>query len=248
VPRKSRGTENERAADGRRIYSLGDVARYAEVPRPQAQYWLKHRLIVPDYEAGGGPGKYHGFTFRNLVEFEVARRLSWVGISIDVIRAALASMRLWDPDDWYAEMPRMRSAIDKALAKKKRPPTKVEALKWFDQHEGALDLTDPALLADLHRNSVAAGLYAEEEDESRLPEAMQRELALWRRFKDPSTRAADGPPVVLRCFHAAAGLVFSDTVLSRDIGPVPWVLLNLTSVFEHLESATSDHWNNQGVV
>ena len=95
MPRKSRGTENERAADGRRIYSLGDVTRYTTVPRPQAQYWLKHRLIVPDYVAAGGAGKYHGFTFRNLVEFEVARRLTWLGLSIPVMKEGLWRCAWW---------------------------------------------------------------------------------------------------------------------------------------------------------
>ena len=79
MSRQRRGESNERAPDGRRIYSLGDVSAYTQVKRPQAQYWLKHRLIVPDYEASGGPGTYHGFTFRNLIEFAIAKSLAEIG-------------------------------------------------------------------------------------------------------------------------------------------------------------------------
>jgi hypothetical protein len=246
MPRQSRGTQADRAPDGRRIYSLGDVTKYTDVKRPQAQYWLKHRLIVPDYKAGGGPGKYHGFTFRNLVEFDVARRLSWIGASLDFMGTVLERLRLADPDDWYELMPRLDDEIEAVLKKKKRRPTKKQALAWLDAHGGHLDFKDPKVAAEFSRHATASGLYKEDPP---LSEDQQHKLTLWRQFKDPATRVKDGPPVLL-CFPM--GMVYGgirevETFGFFQDGNFPTVSLNLTVIFEQLESVTGDHWNNLGV-
>src|SRR5215203_5337237 len=115
MPRQKRRAANDMAHDGRRLYSLGDVTALTQVPRPQAQYWLKHLVIVPDHKSDGGPGKYHGFTFRNLIEFEIARRLSWLGLSLEALKGALESLRLEDPADWYTRMPRLHADVQQVL-------------------------------------------------------------------------------------------------------------------------------------
>ena len=158
MPRGRRGA-TERAPDGRRIYSLGDVGRYADVPRPQAQDRLKHRVIVPDYESSGGPGQYHGFTFRNLVEFAVAKRLSEFGATIDVMKDAMQELRM-DSDDRDSAMPRMRRAI--ASVPKRKRPTKKKAVAWIDEQVrkggvGSGDLQIPKRVADFNRNAAASG-------------------------------------------------------------------------------------------
>lgn len=246
MPRTSRGSADDRAADGRRIYSLGDVGKFTGVKRPQAQYWVKKLVVVPDYPAGGGTGNYNGFTFRNLVEFSIARNAE--GLPIDDLKGALSSLRSVDDDDWYDEMPRMRQATA-ALPRPANPPTRAEAIEWFTRQErkggiGSGDYGDPKWHAE-------AALYLPLVGSPKFPREylarMKRELAQWRRFKNPAKRDPK-TTVVLTCRNRTGFLVFDPEELYDGLrrGLPSLLAINLSVIFAALEKATGDHWNNTG--
>jgi hypothetical protein len=242
MPRRKHRADGDRAADGRRLYSLGDVVEVTGITAPQGRYWVRTRLIPADYP-GAGQGNFSGFTFRNLVEFEICHRLSSIATDTRVMQEALSSLRAADEDDWYSNMPRMAAAID--AVPKKRKPTKKAALRWLDERLGSLkgsDFTDPELTVDVDRYFEAAGLeYPSPSDTEEQREA--EKLARWRAFKEPATR---GDSDVTLCCGAVGFLAFSHDALHRYIHMgVPAVALSLAPIFAYLETKTGDHWNKR---
>ena len=247
MPRTSRRNANDLAADGRRIYSLGDVKTFTGVPRPQAQYWVKKLVIVPDYPAQGGTGNYNGFSFRNLVEFAIAKFSE--ALPVEQIKGALVSLRGVDPDDWYDEMPRMRQAIA-ALPKPAKPATKGKAIEWITRQErkggiGSGNYGDPKWHVEAERYLAFFGdppPHLRHVYEAR----SKRELAQWRRFKNPAKRDPK-TTVILSCRNAGGYLVFGADELYDELTRVPSVVaVNLSFIFANLEKRTCDHWNNKG--
>ncbi len=241
MPRSRKREKGDRAEDGRRLYSLGDIAKITGAPRPKSQYWIKHSLIVPDYP-GTGTGNHSGFTFRNLVEFQIAERLSWVAFPLEAMRVALATIRVGD--DWYAEMPRMRAAMSALDSPGAKAPSKEQGLAWLEESErigGSGKWTDPAYLLHAERHLEATGLFEV------IPESLQQKMDVeanrWREFRDPASRKSGEHHLLLVCSIATAFLTTSPDALYKYVAHgVPATVLDLTTIFTGLELRTGDHW------
>ena len=241
MPRTTHVEAKTLAADGRRLYSLGDVCRLTGAKRSQVENWVRKGCVAPDYPTTG-TGNQRGFTFRNLIEFRILVLLHELGLSLEHMRGALRGVRLADPEDSPWEMPRFAASKEElARIRAQAPPEKREALdrSWAEhdaEQERELALVDAEL--------AAAGSKT-------LSQSMADELAAWRTFKDPATRSrVTAEAVSLLCFYGdlRGGLLVYGTSHLLDVfgyyGAA--VILDMNRVFGAMEAATDDHWNKTG--
>jgi DNA-binding transcriptional MerR regulator len=63
------------------------------VSRTQLEHWAKSGIVRPSVRAGAGKGTRNEYSFQDLVQLKVAKRLRDEGISLQKIRKALAYLR-----------------------------------------------------------------------------------------------------------------------------------------------------------
>jgi len=61
--------------------------------RTQVEHWAKSGIVRPSVRAGAGKGTRNEYSFQDLVQLKVAKRLRDEGISLQKIRKALAYLR-----------------------------------------------------------------------------------------------------------------------------------------------------------
>ena len=77
-----------------RAYSSSEVQSLTGVSRNQLTHWTDAGLLVADIAEAGGRGKHRRFSFMNLVEAVVAKRLTGYGASRTQLRAWLPCVSL----------------------------------------------------------------------------------------------------------------------------------------------------------
>jgi len=68
------------------------VMELTEISRMQLEHWAKSGIVRPS-KAGGGKGTRNEYSFKDLVQLKVAKRLRDEGISLQKIRKSLAYLR-----------------------------------------------------------------------------------------------------------------------------------------------------------
>jgi predicted RNase H-like HicB family nuclease len=81
------------AAFGARV-----VKEITGVSRMQLQHWHRTGIVRPSIRIGAGKGSRSEYSFRDLVQLKVAKRLRGEGISLQKIRKALEYLRKNFPD------------------------------------------------------------------------------------------------------------------------------------------------------
>lgn len=79
-------------------FSTNAVARITGVTHRQLDYWANTGFIVPSISAGVGRGKVRLYSFSDLVQVRVAKRLSDAGISLQKMRRAVSTLRSLAPE------------------------------------------------------------------------------------------------------------------------------------------------------
>lgn len=79
-------------------FSTKTVAAIVGVTARQLDYWADTDFIVPTVQIGAGRGKVRLYSFVDLVQVKVAKRLSDAGISLQKIRKAVATLRASVPE------------------------------------------------------------------------------------------------------------------------------------------------------
>ena len=79
-------------------FSTRAVTRITGVTARQLDYWANTDFIVPSVQVGAGRGKVRLYSFVDLVQVKVAKRLSDAGISLQKMRRAVATLRSLAPD------------------------------------------------------------------------------------------------------------------------------------------------------
>ena len=68
------------------VWTAGQVARLSGVPYRTVDYWASSGFIEPSVQAAQGRGQWRGYSFRDIVQLRVARRLRDAGISLQGLR------------------------------------------------------------------------------------------------------------------------------------------------------------------
>lgn len=79
-------------------FSTKTVARIVGVTARQLDYWADTGFIVPSIQEGAGRGKVRLYSFVDLVQVKVAKRLGDAGISLQKMRKAVATLRTYVPE------------------------------------------------------------------------------------------------------------------------------------------------------
>jgi len=74
------------------------VKEIAGVSRMQLQHWDRTGIVRPSIKIGAGKGSRREYSFKDLVQLKVAKRLREEGISLQKIRKALEFLRKNFPD------------------------------------------------------------------------------------------------------------------------------------------------------
>jgi predicted RNase H-like HicB family nuclease len=74
------------------------VKEITEVSRMQLQHWDRTGIVRPSIKIGAGKGSRREYSFKDLVQLKVAKRLREEGISLQKIRKALEYLRKNFPD------------------------------------------------------------------------------------------------------------------------------------------------------
>jgi DNA-binding transcriptional MerR regulator len=74
------------------------VKEITEVSRMQLQHWDRTSIVRPSVKIGAGKGSRREYSFKDLVQLKVAKRLREEGISLQKIRKALEYLRRNFPD------------------------------------------------------------------------------------------------------------------------------------------------------
>jgi len=74
------------------------VKEITEVSRMQLQHWDRTGIVRPSIKIGAGKGSRREYSFKDLVQLKVAKRLRDEGISLQKIRRALEYLRKHFPD------------------------------------------------------------------------------------------------------------------------------------------------------
>lgn len=67
-------------------FTAGQASRVSGVRYRTLDYWAKSAFLTPSAQAAEGTGTWRGYTFRDLVQLRVARRLRDAGISLQGLR------------------------------------------------------------------------------------------------------------------------------------------------------------------
>ena len=68
------------------VWTAGQVARLSGVPYRTVDYWAATGFIPPSVQAAHGKGQWRGYSFRDIVQLRVAKRLRDAGISLQGLR------------------------------------------------------------------------------------------------------------------------------------------------------------------
>jgi DNA-binding transcriptional MerR regulator len=68
------------------VWTAGQVARLSGVPYRTVDYWASTEFIPPSVQAAHGRGQWRGYSFRDIVQLRVAKRLRDAGISLQGLR------------------------------------------------------------------------------------------------------------------------------------------------------------------
>jgi len=74
-------------------FQTKDICRICEIKVNQAQYWTRLGIIEADITGATTQGKARLFSFKNLIEFAVARELFQGGLEVKMVRPALLASR-----------------------------------------------------------------------------------------------------------------------------------------------------------
>ena len=67
-------------------FTSGQACRFTGVPYRRLDYWASSGFLSPSAQAAEGTGTWRGYTFRDLVQLRVAKRLRDAGISLQGLR------------------------------------------------------------------------------------------------------------------------------------------------------------------
>jgi DNA-binding transcriptional MerR regulator len=68
------------------VWTAGQVAHLSGVPYRTVDYWASSGFIEPSVQAAQGRGQWRGYSFRDIVQLRVAKRLREAGISLQGLR------------------------------------------------------------------------------------------------------------------------------------------------------------------
>ena len=68
------------------VWTAGQVARLSGVPYRTVDYWATTGFIPPSVQAAHGRGQWRGYSFRDIIQLRVAKRLRDAGISLQGLR------------------------------------------------------------------------------------------------------------------------------------------------------------------
>src|SRR5262245_59694650 len=91
-------------------YSQKDVCRVLPVTPAQIEYWARSHVLQPQLSSSGR-GDYRYFSFANLVEIEICRRVTALGLAVHECLGAILKLQHLDPEDSLLESPRQRAAF-----------------------------------------------------------------------------------------------------------------------------------------
>ena len=74
-------------------YRVPDVCRLVGISYRQLDYWARTGLVTPSVRDAGGSGTQRLYSFQDLVELKVIRKLLDTGISLQRIRKAVQYLR-----------------------------------------------------------------------------------------------------------------------------------------------------------
>src|SRR5438093_2861316 len=74
------------ASDG---YRVPDVCKLVGISYRQLDYWARTGLVTPSVREAGGSGTQRLYSFRDLVQLKVIRKLIDAGISLQRVRKAI---------------------------------------------------------------------------------------------------------------------------------------------------------------
>jgi len=67
-------------------FTAGQACRLSGVPYRTLDYWASSGFLPPNAQAAEGAGTWRGYTFRDIVQLRVAKRLRDAGISLQGLR------------------------------------------------------------------------------------------------------------------------------------------------------------------
>jgi len=74
-------------------YRVPEVCRVVGISYRQLDYWARTGLVTPSIRAAGGSGTQRLYSFQDLVQLKVIKKLIDVGISLQRIRKAVQYLR-----------------------------------------------------------------------------------------------------------------------------------------------------------
>jgi DNA-binding transcriptional MerR regulator len=74
-------------------YRVPDVCKLVGISYRQLDYWARTGLVTPSVREAGGSGTQRLYSFRDLVQLRVIKKLLDTGVSLQKVRRAVVYMR-----------------------------------------------------------------------------------------------------------------------------------------------------------
>jgi DNA-binding transcriptional MerR regulator len=74
-------------------YRVPEVCKLVGISYRQLDYWARTGLVMPSVRAAGGSGTQRLYSFRDLVQLKVIRKLLDAGVSLQNVRKAVIYLR-----------------------------------------------------------------------------------------------------------------------------------------------------------
>jgi DNA-binding transcriptional MerR regulator len=74
-------------------YRVPEVCKIVGISYRQLDYWARTGLVMPSVRAAGGSGTQRLYSFRDLVQLKVIRKLIDAGISLQRVRKAISFLQ-----------------------------------------------------------------------------------------------------------------------------------------------------------
>ena len=74
-------------------YRVPEVCKLVGISYRQLDYWARTGLVTPSVREAGGSGTQRLYSFRDLVQLKVIKRLLDTGISLQQVRTAITFLR-----------------------------------------------------------------------------------------------------------------------------------------------------------
>ncbi|HEX2090354.1 MAG TPA: MerR family transcriptional regulator [Actinomycetota bacterium] len=74
-------------------YRVPEVCKLVGISYRQLDYWARTGLVTPSVRAAGGSGTQRLYSFRDLVQLKVIKRLLDAGVSLQNVRKAVIYLR-----------------------------------------------------------------------------------------------------------------------------------------------------------